>query len=143
MALLTAPASSVRPEARVRSGGRLAARARSTPGRLTALMLLLVVLGLLAGIAAAVGIMQRSALVGGVRNGSGALTIQAQQLYRSLSDADATAATAFLSGGVEPVALRQRYLDDISDASAALAAVTAGAGTDRALVDQLSAQLTV
>ena len=40
MALLTAPASSVRPEARVRSGGRLAARARSTPGRLTALMLL-------------------------------------------------------------------------------------------------------
>ncbi|TMM37009.1 MAG: hypothetical protein E6F99_13370 [Actinobacteria bacterium] len=143
MALLTAPASSVRPEARVRSGGRLAARARSTPGRLTALMLLLVVLGLLAGIAAAVGIMQRSALVGGVRNGSGALTIQAQQLYRSLSDADATAATAFLSGGVEPVALRQRYLDDISDASAALAAVTAGAGTDRALVDQLSAQLPV
>ncbi len=143
MALLTAPASSVRPDARVRPGGRLAARARSTPGRLTGFMLLLVVLGLLSGIAAVVGIMQRSALVDEVRHGSGPLTIQAQELYRSLSDADATAASAFLSGGVEPTALRQRYQDDVAAASAALAAVTAGSGTDRTLVSQLSAQLPV
>jgi hypothetical protein len=110
---------------------------------LTALMLLLVVLGLISGTAAVVGIEQRSGLVGSVRNGSGPLTVQAQQLYRSLSDADATAASAFLANGVEPAALRQRYLDDVSAASQALATVTAGADVDRTLVDRISRQLPV
>src|SRR2546423_6765076 len=118
MALLTAPAPSVRPDPRARPAGRIAARARSTPGRLTGLMLLLVVLGLLAGTAAVIGITQRAGLVDGVRHGSGPLTVQAQQLYRSLSDADATAAIAFLSGGVEPDGLRQRFQDDVAAASA-------------------------
>src|SRR5256884_265918 len=143
MALLTAPSPRVPAAERVRPGGRVAARARSTPGRLTALMLLLAVLGLLAGIAGVVGVMQRSALVDGVRNGSGPLAVQAQQLYRSLSDADATVAAAFLSNGIEPAALRQRYQDDIAAASAALSAVTAGAGTDRDSVARLAAQLPV
>jgi hypothetical protein len=106
-------------------------------------MLLLALLGLLAGIAGVVGVMQRSALVDGVRNGSGPLTVQAQQLYRSLSDADATVAAAFLSNGIEPAALRQRYQEDIAAASAALSAVTEGARADRAAVSQLSAQLPV
>src|SRR6266545_3807506 len=145
MALLTAPAPAPapgsRPDNRVRPVGRLAARARSTPGRLTGLMVLLVALGLLAGTAAAVGIMQRSALVDGVRHDTGPLTVQAQELYRSLSDADATAASAFLSNGVEPAPLRQRYQDDIAAASAALAAVTAGTG--RARVGRIAAQLPV
>src|SRR5438034_1769482 len=143
MALLTAPSPRVPAAERVRPGGRVAARARSTPGRLTALMLLLAVLGLLAGTAGVVGVMQRSARVDGVRNGSGPLTVQAQQLYRSLSDADATVAAAFLSNGIEPAALRQRYQDDIAAASAALSAVTAGAGTDRDSVARLAAQLPV
>src|SRR2546430_3404790 len=143
MALLTAPSPRVPAAERVRPGGRVAARARSTPGRLTALMLLLAVLGLLAGIAGVVGVMQRSARVDGVRTGSGPLTVQAQQLYRSLSDADATVAAAFLSSGIEPAALRQRYQDDIAAASAALSAVTAGAGTDRDSVARLAAQLPV
>jgi hypothetical protein len=144
MALLTAPSTRVpaplQPAVRP---NRLAARARSTPGRLTALMLLLAVLGLLAGIAGVVGIMQRSALVDGVRHGSGPLTVQAQQLYRSLSDADATVAAAFLAGGIEPDALRQRYQKDIADASAALSAVTAGASADRDAVNHLAARLPV
>src|SRR2546423_1142334 len=143
MALLTAPTSRVPAPPRVSPGGRLAARARSTPGRLTALMLLLAVLGLLAGTAGVVGVMQRSALVDGVRNGSGPLTVQAQQLYRSLSDADATVAAAFLSGGIEPEGLRTRYQRDIADASAALAAVTAGASADRDAVNHLAARLPV
>src|SRR5438477_12512434 len=130
MALLTAPARTAPAPDRVRPGGRIAARVRSTPGRLTALMVLLAVLGVLAGAATAVGVMQRSALVDEVRNGSGRLAVQAQQLYRSLSDADATAAAAFLSNGIEPGALRQRYRDDIAAATTALAAVTAGAQAD-------------
>jgi hypothetical protein len=106
-------------------------------------MLLLAVLGLLAGTAGVVGVMQRSALVDGVRHGSGPLTVQAQQLYRSLSDADATVAAAFLAGGIEPDALRTRYQKDVADASAALAAVTAGASADRNAVNRLAAQLPV
>src|SRR5438477_1310682 len=144
MALLTAPSARV-PAAPpvVRPGGRLAAGARRPPGRLTALMLLLAVLGLLAGTAGVVGVMQRSAVVDGVRHGSGPLTVQAQQLYRSLSDADATVAAAFLAGGIEPDALRTRYQKDVADASAALAAVTAGASADRNAVNRLAAQLPV
>jgi hypothetical protein len=143
MALLTAPSPRVPAVPPAARPNRLAARARSTPGRLTALMLLLAVLGLLAGIAGVVGVMQRSALVDGVRHGSGPLTVQAQQLYRSLSDADATVAAAFLAGGIEPDALRTRYQKDIADASAALAAVTAGASADREAVNRLAAQLPV
>src|SRR5256886_7485788 len=143
MALLTAPVPDVRTGTRVGPGSRIAARARSTPGRLTALMVLLALLGLLAGIASVVGIMQRSALVDGVRNGSGPLTVQAQQLYRSLSDADATAASAFLSNGVEPKGLRDRYESDIAAASTALAAVTAAADTSRGDLDLLTTQLPV
>jgi hypothetical protein len=60
---------------------------------------------------------------------SGPLAVQAQQLYRSLSDADATAAAAFLSSGTESPELRLRYQTDIAAASAALAEATAADGT--------------
>jgi hypothetical protein len=143
MALLTAPSPRVPVLDQGRSGGRVAARIRSTPGRLTALMLLLTLLGLVAGTATVVGVVQRAALVDGVGHGSGPLSLQAQQLYRSLSDADATAAAAFLSHGIEPAQLRQRYEDDITAAAAALSAITAGAQTERGPIDQLATQLPV
>ena len=53
------------------------------------------------------------------------LSLDAQQMYRSLSDADITATTAFLSGVQEPLANRQRYAADISGAAADLAALKA------------------
>ncbi len=104
-------------------------------------MLLLVLLGLLAGIASVVGVAQRTASVDRLRDNSGPQAVRAQQLYRSLSDADATAAAAFLAGGIEPASLRQRYQDDVAAAGAALAAVTAGAQADRASVNQIAVQL--
>ncbi len=125
MALLTAGTRPVAQAPAVAAAGRMA-RVRSTPGRLTLLTLALVGLGLLAGISATIGLVQRGAAVDAVATRSGPLTVQAQQLYRSLSDADATAASAFLSGGVEPGALRDRYQSDITAASAALSAVTKG-----------------
>jgi alkylhydroperoxidase/carboxymuconolactone decarboxylase family protein YurZ len=140
MAVLTAGA---RPAAGARPGNRVAARARSTPGRLTQLAVLLSVLGVIAGFTTVVGLIQRGAAVDAVATRSGPLTVQAQQLYRSLSDADATAASAFLEGGVEPAALRDRYQSDIAAASAALAAVTTGSDTSRADIDRLTAQLPV
>jgi hypothetical protein len=53
--------------------------------------------------------------------------VDAQQIYRALSDADATAATSFLSGGLEPLPVRQRYLSDIARAASGLEAATAAA----------------
>jgi hypothetical protein len=142
MALLTAQPVVRRP------GGpaglrRLVARARSTPGRLTSLMLALLAVGLVAGVAGLVDSAQRSSLIQGVRTRSGPLAVQAQELYRALSDADATAASAFLAGGVEPAGLRDRYESDIAAATAALAAVTADTDTDQPAVRQLSAQVPV
>jgi hypothetical protein len=48
-------------------------------------------------------------------------SLQAQQMYRSLSDADVTATTAFLSGPAEPLAMRDRYQSDIAQAASDLA----------------------
>src|SRR5262249_4769221 len=48
------------------------------------------------------------------------------------SDADATEAVAFLSGGLEPQPLRDRYLADITQAARRLEAATAAAGNSAA-----------
>ncbi len=121
----------------------LSARARSTPGRLSALTALAIVLAMAFGVSAVVGVQQRSGLVDDVRTRSGPLTVQAQQLYRALSDADATAASAFLQGGIEPPTLSRRYQQDITAASRALATAADSGGVDTGAVTQLSTQLPV
>jgi hypothetical protein len=106
---------------------RLRAIVRSTPGRLTAALIALLLLGIAYGITALTGSNEANAHVLSVQDSSGPLTVSAQSLYRALSDADATAATAFLSPGAETAASRQRYETDIAAAGTALAQVTAGA----------------
>jgi hypothetical protein len=141
MALLTAQPVARRPD-RPAGVRRVVARARSTPGRLTSLMVALLAIGLLTGVAGLVDSATRSSLIQGVRTTSGPVAVQAQELYRALSDADATAASAFLAGGVEPADLRNRYSSDIAAATAALAAA-ADSETDEPAVRQLSAQVPV
>jgi hypothetical protein len=106
---------------------RLRAIVRSTPGRLTATLIVLLLLGIAYGITAFTGSNEANSHVSSVQDSSGPLTVSAQSLYRALSDADATAATAFLSPGAETAASRQRYETDIAAAGTALAQVTAGA----------------
>ncbi|SHN46674.1 hypothetical protein [Cryptosporangium aurantiacum] len=96
-------------------------RARTTPGLLVTLTAALVALAVLFGVVGLLAVQQRAARVDQIRTVSGPLSVHALDVYRSLSDADATAAAAFLSKGVETPALRQRYLDDIARASSALA----------------------
>jgi hypothetical protein len=60
------------------------------------------------------------------------LSLDSQQLYRALSDADATEAAAFLSGGLEPLALRTRFEADITRAAQRLEAATAAAAQSTA-----------
>ena len=67
----------------------------------------------------------------------------AQKLYAALSAADAAAASAFLSGGIETAPIRARYQQALADAASALTDATAAAtdtDTRTALAD-ISAQL--
>jgi hypothetical protein len=67
----------------------------------------------------------------------------AQNLYAALSAADAAAASAFLSGGIETAPMRAQYQQALARAASALADATAGT-TDtatRTAVAEISAQL--
>jgi hypothetical protein len=116
-----------------------------TPGKLRLVMSGLVALSLVWGATAALVVSERASGASDVVSTSEPLTLDGQQIYRALSDADATAANAFLSGGLEPAAARRRYLADIGAAAAHLESATATAGHSAAARDlaALSAQLPV
>ncbi|MGW5716333.1 hypothetical protein ACWEVP_09225 [Amycolatopsis sp. NPDC003865] len=95
--------------------------AATTPGRLTVIAVALVLLALVAGTVATLSVQDRDDTISGVIDHREPLAAAAQQVYKSLSDADATAASAFLSIGTEPPELRSRYERDIAEAGAALA----------------------
>jgi hypothetical protein len=144
MAVVTGrPATLPAPRRGGAPGGGLRSRLASTPGRLSVWMVALLVLGLAAGLAAVIGVQQRKSVVDSVRTRSGPLSVSAQQLYRSLSDADATAAAAFLSTGAEPADLRQRYQNDIAAATDALARANPGTVKGQQAVAQLAQSLPV
>ena len=57
------------------------------------------------------------------------ISLDAQQMYQSLADADVTVSTAYLYGRIGPFADRERYQNDIAVAAADLKAVTAASGS--------------
>jgi len=138
---LTPPPTPSAP-APVAAAPRRIRRWNTTPGRLTTRMVVLALAAVIVGAVTATGAAQRASLIGSVRSDSGPLVIAAQSLYRSLSDADATAAAAFLSAGAEPPALRTRYLGDVNTAAADLTAVSTSRA-DTADVRKLAAGLPV
>jgi hypothetical protein len=111
---------------------RRVAKARTTPAKLRLLLVGLLVMTAVWGVVEAWTVAARASAANNIVFVSEPLTLDAQQLYRSLSDADATAATAFLSGGLEPFPLRERYLSDIAHAARLLEAATAAAGNSSA-----------
>ncbi|NIH77991.1 hypothetical protein [Amycolatopsis viridis] len=124
------------PGAAVRSVVR---SARTTPGRLTVIAVGLVVLALLAGVVATITLQERKNTINDLIDHREPLAAASQEVYRSLSDADATAASTFLAIGVEPPALRQRY-----DTSIARAGVALGkAASDSAGVPEAAAQVQI
>ena len=120
-------------------------RATTTPAKLRLLLVGLVSLCLIWGAVAAWVVSQRASGANDVVGTSEPLSLDGQQIYRALSDADATAASAFLSGGLEPLAARQRYQADIAQAASHLESATAAAGHSPAARDlaKLSAGLPV
>jgi hypothetical protein len=93
---------------------------RSTPGKLRVTLIAFVAASLAWGALAAFTVDQYSSAASGVVATGEPLTLDAQHIYQDLSDADDTEATAFLNGGLEPFALRDRYLADINHAAAAI-----------------------
>ncbi|HZN20791.1 MAG TPA: hypothetical protein VFB84_21810 [Micromonosporaceae bacterium] len=122
------------PPARRGQVRRLADRARTTPGRLSVIVVVLVLLGLASGLVGWAALRQRADLVHDMTVRSSPLGASALDIYRSLSEADAAAATAFLTGGAEPAELRNRYQASIAQAANAVVvasgnAVGSGAAT--------------
>jgi hypothetical protein len=99
--------------------------ARTTPGVLTILAAALVLFSVLIGVLTALTVRGKAQALDDLTTRSGPLSVASQDIYRALSDADASATSAFLSGGLEPVELRERYESDIAQAEAALAVAVA------------------
>jgi hypothetical protein len=99
--------------------------AGTTPGRLSIAMAGLILLSLLTGIVGILSGQSRVNTLDDLATHREPVSAAAQQIYRSLSDADATSASAFLAGAVEPQNLRQQYNTDIAQAGAALAVAVA------------------
>ena len=117
---------------------RVAGAAATTPGRLSVLWAGLLLLTIATGIVSAIATQTKQDTLDELVNQREPLAAAAQQLFRSLSDADATAASAFLSGGVEPPALRARYELDIARAGEAVGAASSDLGDDRAAAGYVS-----
>jgi len=112
----------------------------TTPSRLRLLLALLILLSLAWGVLAALTADQHASAAADVVAVSEPLSLDAEQIYTSLSDADATAANAFLAGGLEPAKARQRYQADITEAAIRIEAASALVGSSAART-QLPAHL--
>jgi hypothetical protein len=137
-----APARARRPAAR---RGLAFPRASTTPGKVRLIQMGLVIACLGWGALAALMVEQHTSAAHDVASVSEPLSLEAQQMYQSLADADVTASTGYLYGRIQPFPGRQRYEHDIAVATADLKAVTA-ASRDSAVsgsLATLSAELPV
>jgi hypothetical protein len=125
------------------SGAWLRRLARTTPGVVGIIAVAVAACCLIAGLVCGGQLDARIAGHNTVLGRSEPLAYSAQNLYAALSAADAAAASAFLSGGIETGPMRARYKQALADAASALADVTAGT-TDtatRTAVADMSAKL--
>ncbi|KRE28100.1 hypothetical protein ASG82_12115 [Mycobacterium sp. Soil538] len=99
---------------------------RATPGRLALTAVVLVVALLGVGAAASKTVYDRQGQLETLRSRTEPLADAAQRIYSALSFANTSAATGFLSGGVAPRDVRDRYDAAVGQASAGL--VTASNG---------------
>ncbi|WP_377271410.1 hypothetical protein [Peterkaempfera sp. SMS 1(5)a] len=116
------------------------------PGRLRLSGLVLAVLMLAFGVTAAWQSDRRAQSADAVVEHSQPLSQDAAEIYRSLADADTTAATGFLLAGGEPRSVRQRYEQDLDRASELLAraaARTTAASDSQRWLSALNEQLPV
>jgi hypothetical protein len=125
---------------------RIQARLTTTPGRLRLAAVLIAVGAIAYGVVAASAAGTRRQAAHAAATEAEPLLVEAEGLYASLSDADATAATTFLTGGLEPIGRRQRYVEDLRSASHQLSTLTqqvGGSSVARGAVLAITTQLPV
>jgi hypothetical protein len=138
------PAPAAGPRLGSELGGRAKSRLATTPGRLRLASFAIIAAVVIMWVAGATTVAARQSATRQVGLESEPLLVGAQSIYASMADADATAANAFLTGGLEPASLGARYDADIKQASDRLADVTrqVGSASDattavRTMTDQL------
>lgn len=131
---------SQRPGLRARLG-RFLKGTNSTPGKMTAFTLVILLITLVTGLYTAQTASdrktQRDLLLAEIEPVANA----SQTLYSSLSIADSAANTAFLTGGVESTELRDRYNDAIGTSAAAIIAATQSLETSESGQSQMLAEI--
>ncbi|WP_186817528.1 hypothetical protein, partial [Nocardia neocaledoniensis] len=130
--------------ATIRDAGMWVRRfAATTPGVIGVVLVVTTVACLVAGSTAGQQLGAKITRTEQVLDRTEPLAFAAQSLYVSLSAADAGAATAFLSGGIESPQVRDTYEQALAEAAAALAEATAGAtdARSRAIVARIAADL--
>ncbi|OZC68638.1 hypothetical protein CH306_12750 [Rhodococcus sp. 15-725-2-2b] len=114
---------------------------RSTPARLVAMGIALVVLALTVGNLASTAVTDRVDTLGTLLVRTEPFANSAQNLYGALSVADAAAATAFIAGGLEPPEVRERYSQALGEASSELIAASAGVTENDAATSAVLTQI--
>ncbi|RMI34676.1 hypothetical protein [Streptomyces triticirhizae] len=126
------------------NAGRLRAALRTEPGQLRLIGAVLTGLLLLFGAVTFGQLAERAESARTARESSQPLSRDAASIYRSLADANTTAASGFLAGADEPSEVRNRYIRNISLASELLvSAAERGRGSPQsaALIARLNAEL--
>jgi PII-like signaling protein len=118
---------------------------RFTPGQLRGVLAIVAALILGAGITGMTAILAKSAVIEETTSQSGRLSVAALQLYQALSQADATAASSYLTGGTPSEEMNDSYREAMRDATVALATAAGEVRSpaDTELVAQLNARLPV
>ncbi|WP_278261786.1 hypothetical protein [Nocardia sp. AG03] len=99
---------------------RMRSFVQSSPGRLVAAGLILMALCVTAGAVTSTIVRDRQQALGVLLDDTEPDAHSANHLYTSLSIADAAAGTAFIAGGLEPQAVRDRYTQAVGEAAAEL-----------------------
>ena len=116
----------------------MARTGRSTPGVIRSLLVALTALAVGWGALAAVTVAQHAAAATQVVHTSEPLSLDAQQIYQSLADADVTITTGYLYGQREPISDRTRYDNDIATVAADLRTATAASGAGSPIASSLA-----
>ncbi|MBO3732454.1 MCP four helix bundle domain-containing protein [Glycomyces niveus] len=118
---------------------------RFTPGQLRGVLAVIAALVLGAGITGMTAILAKSAVIEETTSQSGRLSVAALSLYQALSQADATAASSYLTAGTPSDEMNETYREAMRDATVALATAAGEVKTpaDTALVAELNARLPV
>ncbi|MEV6107080.1 hypothetical protein AB0M28_20540 [Streptomyces sp. NPDC051940] len=117
---------------------RVRRSATTEPGRLRIIGAVLAALVVLFGAVTAWQVTDRAEAADDVLTRSQPLSRDAAEIYRSLADANTTAASGFLAGGAEPRSVRQRYEKDIDQASKLLVQASANSQGSAATREKIS-----